>query len=266
MTNTDMDRPPLGVGALMSSSLGLVFGNLGTLLPIAMIPAIVGVALNYLIMGPTSLNSLLAFFDPQAAIAAQANVTWVSQGIIMVVSIVLWGFIMTSMTKAAYDIKVRGSTSFGDVISTGLRYMLPILPLIIVTGIGIYIGLALLVLPGLYLMAMWFVIVPVFIVEQSGMGGAISRSAQLSEGYRWPLVGLVLLYVILYVVIGAVSGGLQFVFAGMGGVGLILAAISTTVIAAFLYCIGSCLAALVYARLREIKEGTDVSEIADIFA
>ena len=264
MSNTEAITEPLGVVALFSECMGLVFKNLGTLLPIALIPSVLGVLVNYLVMGPASLNSFQAFIDPVAAAAAQAQVTWLGQALTIALGIVLWGFIMTSMTRAVFDIKQTGSASVGDAISTGIRYMLPILPVVIVSGLAIYLGMALLILPGLYLMAMWFVIVPCFIVEQHGFG-SLKRSAELTQGYRWPLVGLGLLFVLAFFVFAAVSGGLQLVFAGMGGVGLVLAAITTILIAGISYCIGSGLAALTYVRLREIKEGLGLSEVADIF-
>ncbi|MEM7058786.1 MAG: hypothetical protein AAF557_14440 [Pseudomonadota bacterium] len=205
MTDANTIQAPLGVGAILSDCMGLVFGNLGTLLPITLIPSVISIALSYILVGPTSLNATLFFTDPAAAAAAQANTSWLTQVTIIVMNIVLWGFITTSITKAVYDIKQNGSASVGDAVSTGVRYMLPVLPIVLISAVAFYLGFILLIVPGLYLMAMWFVIVPCFIVEKQGFG-SWRRSAQLSEGYRWPAVGLIILFVLVYLVIVVISG------------------------------------------------------------
>ena len=237
--------------------------NLGTLLPIALIPAVVSVVVNYMIIGPTSLNTALAFTDPAATMAAQAHVSMLMQLGLALLGIVLWGFTMTSITKATYDIKSNGSVSVGASISIGVRYMLPVLPIVVVSGIAIYASL-ILILPGLYLMGMWFVIVPVFIVEGTGFG-SLGRSARLTDGYRWPLAGLAALFVLTFILVFAVMIGSQFVFSTLGDVGLILSGAATAVISAIIYCLGSSMAALAYLRLRELKEGAGISEIAEVF-
>ena len=46
---------------------------------------------------------------------------------------------------------------------------------------------------------------------------------------------------------------------------LILSGAATAVISPIIYCLGSSMAALAYLRLRELKEGAGISEIAEVF-
>ena len=53
----------------------------------------------------------------------------------------------------------------------------------ILAGIAIGIGLVLVLVPGLYLITIWCVIVPVIVLERAGTGAGFSRSQQLVK--RW---------------------------------------------------------------------------------
>ncbi len=48
--------------------------------------------------------------------------------------------------------------------------------------------LALLV-PGFILLIMWFVAIPVCVVEQRGSWASMQRSAELTKGHRWKISG-----------------------------------------------------------------------------
>ncbi|MEM9140250.1 MAG: hypothetical protein AAGB15_10520 [Pseudomonadota bacterium] len=262
---TDSTPEPLGVGKLTGESLSLVFGNLGILLPIAFIPSVLGIVTGYLVNGPVSLNPAAAFLDPLAVAQAQQQTSPMTMIVATIFGVILWGFSAAALTRAVYDIKMSGSASIGNALGTGLKYVVPVILVVLVLYIvGVLASIAL-VLPGLYVMAMWFVIIPAVVVDGAGFG-ALGRSSSLTKGYRWPMVGYGVLFILLYVVVFVVMGGLQFLFADMGTVGLILAAVASVMTYAFLYCIGSAMAALAYARLTEIKEGMSINQIADVFS
>ncbi|MGD0687217.1 MAG: hypothetical protein ABSA03_19120, partial [Streptosporangiaceae bacterium] len=71
----------------------------------------------------------------------------------------------------------------------------------ILAGIAITIGFILVIVPGLYLITIWAVIVPVIVIERSGALASFGRSRQLVRGHGWQVFGtLVLVFVILLVV------------------------------------------------------------------
>jgi hypothetical protein len=69
-----------------------------------------------------------------------------------------------------------------------------LLGLSILSGVGILLGLALLVLPGLYLLVRWTVAVPVLIAERSGVVEALTRSGEEIEGRFWAVLAVCLVF------------------------------------------------------------------------
>jgi hypothetical protein len=55
----------------------------------------------------------------------------------------------------------------------------------LLAGIGIYLGLYLLVIPGLLLLTRWSMLVPVIVLEGTPLFGAFSRSRELVRDHRW---------------------------------------------------------------------------------
>lgn len=79
----------------------------------------------------------------------------------------------------------------------------------ILAAIGIGIGLALLIVPGLILITIWAVVAPAIVVEGAGVIEAFGRSRDLVRGNGWPVFGAI---VIAYLIVLGVS----FVTAGVG--------------------------------------------------
>lgn len=72
----------------------------------------------------------------------------------------------------------------------------------IVAGIGVVIGFVLIIVPGLYLLTVWFVAAPVVVLERPGVFAALRRSRELVRGNGWQVFAVIL---VLYVMVGVVS-------------------------------------------------------------
>lgn len=79
-------------------------------------------------------------------------------------------------------------------------------------SIGVLAGLALLVLPGLYLAARWLVAGPILLVEREGPIAAMERSWHLTAPMAWPLATLLALLWVPALLL-AFGGGLLATFA-----------------------------------------------------
>ncbi len=124
--------------------------------------------------------------------------------------------------------------------------------------------LALLVLPGLYLIARFFVFTPAILVERAGFG-ALGRASQLSKEYRWPIVVTLVLLGLLLIALSFVSQlFVGLMIAGTGGI--ISYVILQSMMAAVMYSVMAIFSALLYARLREIKEGTGMADLVEVFS
>ena len=63
----------------------------------------------------------------------------------------------------------------------------------LLAALGVSLGLALLVVPGLVLLTWWILIVPAIMLEGRSVTGAFGRSRELVRGNGWSVFGLILL-------------------------------------------------------------------------
>jgi hypothetical protein len=143
------------------------------------------------------------------------------------VSIIAAYLLQATLVKAVQDVRDgRVDMSIGQTVQAARPYLWSVVGASILAGIAITIGFILIIVPGLYLITIWAVIVPVIVIERSGAMASFGRSRQLVRGHGWHVFGtLVLVYIILLVVglvLGAIfsalphvlSSGLSQVIAG----------------------------------------------------
>ncbi len=153
--------------------------------------------------------------------------------------------LQATLVKAVQDVRDgRADLSIGETVSAATPYIWAVAGASILAGIGITIGLILIIVPGLWLITIWAVIIPVIVIERSGALSSFGRSRQLVRGHGWHVFGtLVLVFIILIVVdiiIGIIFAALPIVLSrGLGTV------ISGTLVAPFLALVVT----LIYYRL-----------------
>ena len=72
----------------------------------------------------------------------------------------------------------------------------------ILAGIAIVLGFLLFVVPGLYLLTIWCLIVPVLVIERASIGDSFGRSRQLVQGFGWQVFGTIVTVFLLAFVAG----------------------------------------------------------------
>ena len=153
--------------------------------------------------------------------------------------------LQATLVKAVQDVRDgRADLSLGETVRAATPYFWAVAGASILAGIAITIGLILIIVPGLYLITIWAVIIPVIVLEQSGVMASFGRSHQLVRGRGWHVFGtLVLAWLILL----AVNLILGLIFAALPdalGRGL-SSVISGTIVAPFIALVVT----LVYYRL-----------------
>jgi hypothetical protein len=108
-----------------------------------------------------------------------------------------------------------------------LRAVVPVLgPLVliaVVAGVLILIGLVLIIVPGLILLTIWSVAVPVVVIEKPPGFGALGRSRALVRGNGWQVFGVI---VVLYFLVLIVSLILEAAGNSAGtGLGIVVAVV-----------------------------------------
>ncbi len=161
------------------------------------------------------------------------------------VSIVAAFLLQAALVKAVQDVRDgRVDMSVGETVEAARPYLWSVMGASILAAIAIGIGLVLVIVPGLILITIWAVIVPVIVIEQSGALASFGRSRALVRGRGWHVFGtLAIVFVILLVVdfvLGLIFSALPHVLgSGLSSV------ISGTLISPFLALVVT----LVYYRL-----------------
>jgi hypothetical protein len=161
------------------------------------------------------------------------------------VSLVAGYLLQATLVKAVQDVRDgRADLSIGETVSAATPYLWSVIGASILAGIAIIIGLILVIVPGLYLITIWAVIIPVIVIERAGVFASFGRSRELVRGRGWHVFATLVLLWVIQLVAGIVLG---LIFSALphalrGGLSSV---ISGTLIAPFVAVVVT----LVYYRL-----------------
>lgn len=115
--------------------------------------------------------------------------------------------IQAALVKAVQDVQDgRVDLDFGQTLSAAVPFLLPVAVASFLAAIGITIGLALIIVPGLILLTFWSLIVPAIVIGGSGPLSAFSRSWRTVRGYAWRAFGTYVLVYLIYIAVSVVIG------------------------------------------------------------
>jgi hypothetical protein len=254
----------LDVGDVLSTSarvIGQRFVPLAIIVVICMSPAMV-LQLGLMLMPAAGTEKLAteqtgvlaSVLGVGAAVGVlQFVLTYVSQGAVMYLTV--------------EQLAGRG-TLLADSVRHAFSRVLWIIVTALVAGLLVLLGTMACVVPGIILGCMFYVAVPVTIVEKIGPLRSLNRSSELTSGYRWR--------VFLLLVIVAVLGGVMTLSAGLVSELLVVAVPGTAGQIANLplewaatvlqTIVAATVVAVTYARLRAVREGIDAVTLAQVFA
>jgi hypothetical protein len=137
-------------------------------------------------------------------------------------SALLWGLVAAMLGVVGYFwVQAALVETVQDVrdgradrsIAETYRAVQPRLPSAIVAGIlaaiGIGIGFLLLIVPGLYLLTIWSMLIPVIVLEGRSAGEAFTRSREIVSGNGWNVLGLV---IVTFLLVGIASAVIRALF------------------------------------------------------
>jgi uncharacterized membrane protein len=190
---------------------------------------------------------------------------------VALVTMILAYVLMAMLTRASIDDLSKGRVSLGAAVGDGVRFFFPLFIVALLTGIGVFLGLLLLIVPGVYLATRWVVATPALVAEDLGPTAALGRSSELTEGRRWAVFGLMLLYLVFawvvevaFAAIAAAAGSSPQYLESLDGLALTVSAVGA-VVGALTSMVSAVGAAALYFELRQAKEGLSVAELAAVF-
>jgi hypothetical protein len=259
-TTTNLSGAPLGVGSIISESFSIMFRHFFAVLILSLGPTLLSVVISGLLNG---WNAALGMAEP--AVADRGY--FIRAGLDTIVQLVLSGVTTALLVQMAYDAKLQRPLRIGQYFGPALSAAIPIAILGLAAGILTVLGLIALIIPGIWIYAVFSMMPAAVVIEKVGFGG-LSRSAKLTKDYRWPIIGAIILLVIIAAIVGFVAMflvGILLGTTGFTGIGLVVGILVLSLVSAVGAALGSISVALIYARLREIKEGASVRDIAAVF-
>jgi hypothetical protein len=172
--------------------------------------------------------------------------TLIANAVALVASYLYQGMVV----EAARDIlDGRRDQTIGGLFRSAGSVVGTLIVVGVLAGIAIAIGIVLLIIPGLFLITIWAVIVPVVVIERTAVFESFGRSRELVKGNGWQVFGvLVLLFLATFVVqvlIAAILGG---IFDSI--LGFALGVLITSLLMAPLTALA---ASVIYFELKAIK-------------
>src|SRR4051812_49249504 len=159
---------------------------------------------------------VFAVLDLLSALAAEAAGDSLAAGIFWslvaaVVGVVGYFWVQTALVEAVRDV---GDGRADRTIGETFKAVQPRLPAAIAAGIvaaiGIGIGFLLLIVPGLFLLTIWSILIPVIVIEERRAGESFTRSRDVVRGHGWSVFGLIL---VTFLLVAIASGVIRLVFA-----------------------------------------------------
>lgn len=231
-------------GKILSETLSIYFSNF---VPFLLLTAVA--------LAPM-FGSL--FLLVNAAARQDKNAILSSLVFLVLSAIACWQLATASITYGVFQ-QMRGAdASIGDCLGKGLSSLLPVIGVVFVQTLGILVGLMACIVPGVILALRWTVSIPVAVEERPGVFETLRRSSSLTDGYRGAIFGVLFVINFLTNMVDRIVGiavkdpmTILFITGGTAVLGIGLTGTAT---------------AVMYYRLRSIKESIDVDQIASVFA
>ena len=264
----------LGIGSITGDTFSIFFRRFFRVLLLSLLPVLVLVVCGALIFARIAVN------PPGAGDPSVLDIA----GLVILGLVVFAAYFMTTalIVRFAYDARTGNPIRIGSYFSSAFGAIIPIvacsiivmiatmaviflimIPGVVIGGVVAVVSFIPAVVAGLYLYAMWVAVIPAIIVERVGFGG-LGRSIELTRNYRWSCVGAIVMMFLCLIGIGLVNGVIQIALTAVAGE--LVAALFGILVSGISMAFGGIFTALLYARLREIKEGTSVEQLAEVFA
>jgi hypothetical protein len=112
-----------------------------------------------------------------------------------------------ALTEAVADIRDgRADLSLADTFRRVRPRLLSIIGAGLLAGLAIVLGLILLIVPGLFLLTIWSLIIPVIVLERRAAMESFGRSRELVRGNGWNVFGVIVLTILVLIAIAIVVG------------------------------------------------------------
>jgi len=260
--------PPQGWEAVEAVAPGVTVGRLigrtfatwrSCLLPFAglgLIHQAVVLLLAFALGSPykPGVTSPLASLSPEAKAWAFSGRYWLLAASTMLIGVL----VMAAATEGAIQHLAGRRVSIGGMLPAMGRRAATLLGAGTLALLAAYLGLFLLVVPGIMWALAYSLVAPVVMAEPLGVWASLKRSAALAKGSRWKLLGAYLVCGLAGAVPTYLGMGLSMLTPLVGG---LVTLAGSMVLGPLLYIAP----AVAYHDLRVAKEGATTAELVRVF-
>jgi hypothetical protein len=254
---TEAGSIQFSIGSVLSSSFGVYARNFVSFTVLGLVIGLIGLAFQLL-------------YANEAALAATAEFDFVSTGLGLMVNLLVSGLTQAAVIYGTFQ-DLRGSKAgLGDCISRGLAAIIPVIVASLIFSIVSGIGFLLILVPGIIIVLLWWLYVPAIVVEQKGIFESFGRSAELTKGRRWQILGLLLVLALLMFIVGLVIGFVAAAVmigssAGDPAESLFVISIVQWGVSSIVTVFMAVVTAVSYYYLSSEKEGVGIEDLASVF-
>ncbi|MEO8295455.1 MAG: hypothetical protein ABI613_08075 [Gemmatimonadota bacterium] len=250
----DLVLRPLSVGEIIDHAFAIYRRQFATLFLITLLANALPLLMTmYVMTSGGIMNHPFLYFLNSAISLALGNLA-----IAATVFLVSEGYLGRSVTA-------------GDAFGRAVKYIWPLVLLSFATGLIVVVGFFLLIVPCFIAISGLILGTPSLVLEDITPSAALSRSWNLTKGFRWKMFGLL---VILVIIIAIPSIAISFLDPSAGAAGLmgqastqalvwiVLQQLATILVYPLLYCALT----IAYYDLRVRKEGFDLELLESTLA
>jgi hypothetical protein len=125
---------------------------------------------------------------------------WLAALLASVVSLVATFWVQGALVKAVEDVRDgKADLSLTETFDRVRPHLAALIVAGILAALGIFVGLLLLIVPGLVLLTWWILIVPAIVIEGRSAGESFGRSRELVRGYGWNVFGVIVLTILVVI-------------------------------------------------------------------
>jgi hypothetical protein len=261
MNMAELGDRSVSIGRIFSRAFGVMGSNPGVVFGVALVLGAGPQVLYFLLVGANLAVGRGEAFTT-AAIGAGL--------LVFLVSVISRSLVTGCITRATVAYSQGRRASLGECLTIALERFLPVIVVSLLLGFAVMLGLALVIVPGIMLAAMWAVVVPVTVEERTGIFGAFSRAADLTRGARWKIFGLFLLLVLIGMGIGIGAVFVSTMTIGLSYQNPVVATTATAVVinvivSTIASALWSALQTSLFVELREWKDGPVGARLGEIF-
>lgn len=264
------------MGSLVSDTFVIVFERWFFVILLGFVPTFAGQLISGALAGTMFSNGI------QSVIYSGLTGRFAA-AVAAMISIASMSITFALLVQFAYDANLHRRVALKRYIVTAFKTLLPnallnILTFLVLGIVAVAVSASATIInlspfvlvPTMLVALLWIysvfcVTIPAVVISRDGYS-SILRSVRLTKNYRWPIVGAIALTVFFIVILSVVLGFLVALFGQAGGmVSVLLSLLVMTGVSALASGLLSVLITLIYARLREIKDGMSVEQIAEVF-